>query len=120
MTDEDYESWTEWTIQQFNDIYDHISLFLQSSSNRTTRNVFAIFLIKLKTNLSFRQIGSLFNVAHESESRRKRAADAFDSVRKLLVEPFVPKHLGINHMTKDEARSHNKEYTKVRLAFKRE
>ena len=33
----------------------------------------------------------------------------------LLVERFVPKHLGINHITKDEAKSHNTEYTKVRL-----
>ena len=63
-------------------------------------------------------MGPLFNMAHESESRRKRAVDAFDSVRKLLVEPFVPKHLGINHMTKDEVRSRNTEYTKVRLLLR--
>ena len=81
MTDDDYESWTGWTTQQFNNMYEHVSSFLRSSSNRTSRNAFAIFWIKLKTNLSFRQIGSLFNTVYDSELRRKRAADAFDSVR---------------------------------------
>ena len=79
-TDEDHESCTEWTTPQFNDIYEHVSPSLRSSSNRTSCNVIAIFWIKLKINLSFRQIGSLFNMAHESESTRKSVPDAFDSV----------------------------------------
>ena len=58
-----------------------ISLYLRSSSNQHIRNSVGICWIKLKTSLSFRQIGSLFNVPGNSENRRKRAADAFDSIR---------------------------------------
>ena len=68
----------------------------------------------MKTNLSFRQIGSLFKIDNLSESRRKRTADAFESVRTLLVELFVPKNLGITHITKEEAKAYNTSYTKVR------
>ena len=64
--------------------------------------------------LSLRQIGSLFNIGNDSESRRKRPADAFDSVRTLLVELFVPKDLDITHITKEEAKAYNTSYTKVR------
>ena len=102
---------------RFNDIYEHISLFLRSSSNRTSHNTIALFWIKLKANLSFRKMRSLFDMAHESESRRKWAVEAFDSMRKLLVEQFVPKYLGINHITKNEVRSYNTKYTKVRLCY---
>ena len=91
MTDEEYEAWTGWNKNQFDYMYEQISSFLRPSSNRTSRNAFAVFWIKMKTNLSFRQIGSLFKIGSDSESRRKRAADAFDSVRTLLVELFVPK-----------------------------
>ena len=104
MTDEEYEAWTGWNKNQFDYMYEQISSFLRSSSNRTSRNAFAVFWIKMKTNLSFRQIGSLFKTGNDSESRRKRAADAFDSIRTLLVELFVPKNLGITHITKEEAK----------------
>ncbi len=51
------------------------------------------------------------------EARRKRAADAFDAIRELLVSHLVPKHLGIGHLTIDDAKAHNTAYTKVRLFF---
>ena len=118
MTDEEYAAWTGWNKNQFDYMYDQISFFLRSSSNRTSRNAFAIFWIKMKTNLSFRQIDSLFKISDESESRRKRTANGFDSVRKLLVEVFVLKNMGIKHITKEQAKSHNTWYTKViRLPF---
>ena len=80
MTNEEYEAWTGRNKNQFDYMYEQFSSFLRSSSNRTSRNAFAIFWIKMKTNLSFRQIGSLIKISNLSESRRKRAADAFDSV----------------------------------------
>ena len=114
MIDEEHEAWTGWNKNQFDYMYEQISSFLRSSSNRTSRNPFAVFWTKMKTNLSFRQIGSLFKIGNDSKSRRKRAADAFDSVRTLLVELFVPKNLGTTHITKEEAKAHNTSYTKVR------
>jgi hypothetical protein len=110
---EDYEAWTGWSKEQFDEMYRELSPFLRSSVNRTCRNAFAIFWIKIKTNLSFRQIGSLFNINGNSESRRLRAADAFDSVREVFIKYFVPKHLGIGHMTVDDMKMHNTAYSKV-------
>ena len=49
MTDEEYEAWTGWNKNQFDYMYEQISSFLRSSSNRTSRNAFAIFWIKMKT-----------------------------------------------------------------------
>ncbi|CAM4988188.1 unnamed protein product [Rotaria socialis] len=117
LTDEDYQAWTGWTKEQFNLMFQYISSHLRSSSNRTSRNAFASFWIKLKTNLSFRQIGSLFNMIGDSELRRKRASDTFDSVRELLMLHFVSAHLGIGHITIDEAKIHNTAYTKVCIGF---
>ncbi|CAF3433660.1 unnamed protein product [Rotaria socialis] len=115
LTNEDYEAWPGWSEEQFNDMFKEISVYLRSSSNRTSLNALAIFWIKIKTNLSFRQIGSLFNISGNSDTRRLRAADAFDSVRELFIKYFVSKHLGIGHITIDDAKIHNTAYSKVRL-----
>ncbi|CAF4268124.1 unnamed protein product, partial [Rotaria sp. Silwood2] len=79
LNDEDYLAWPGWTKEQFDDTYHVISSHLRSSSNHHIRNTLAMFWIKLKTNLSFRQIGSMFNVPGNGEDRRKRAADVFDN-----------------------------------------
>ena len=113
LINEDYEAWTGWTKEEFDHMFEQISMHFHSSLNRTSRNAFAIFWIKVKTNLSFRQIGSLFNFPGDMESRRRRAADTFDSVTELLLTYFVPNHLGIGHITRDEAKDHNTSYTKV-------
>ncbi|CAF1547319.1 unnamed protein product [Adineta ricciae] len=99
LTDEDYEAWRGWTIEQFDQMFDQISMYLHSSYNRTSRNAFAIFWIKVKTNLSFRQIDSLFNFDGDMESRQRRTAEAFDSVAQLMLTHFVPNHLSIGHIT---------------------
>ena len=94
-------------------MFKYISKYLRSSSNRTFRKAFAIFWIKLKTTLTFHQIGSLFSMSGDLESRRKRAADAFDSVRELLIRYFAPKYLGVGHISIDDAKQNNTAYTKV-------
>lgn len=111
LDDEDYLTWTGWTKSQFDHMYGLISSYLRSSSNRHARNAFATFWIKLKTNLSFRQIGSIFNVTGDAEHRRKRMADAFDSVRIALVDHFVPLHLGVGHLNRTEARNNNTSFS---------
>ena len=73
LTDEDYQSWTRWNKQQFDKMFDHMSNHLRSSFNRTARNAFAFFWIKLKTNLSSYRIGSLFHMIGDAQTRRKRA-----------------------------------------------
>lgn len=111
LNDEDYLAWTGWTKEQFDDMFGSVSPFLRSSSNRHMRNALAIFWIKMKTNLSFRQIGSIFNVPGDGENRRKRMADAFDAVRKALMENFVPLHLGAQHLSREEAIENNTSFS---------
>ena len=116
LTNEVYEAWTGWSKAQFDLIFDEVSLFLHSSENRTSRNAMTMFWIKLKTNLSFRQIGSLFNINGDSEKRRLCAAKAFDSVRNLLIKYFVSNYLGIGHMQIEDTKAHNTAYSKVSLS----
>ena len=111
LTEEDYLAWTGWIKDQFDDMVSLISPYLRSSSNRHIRNSVGMFWIKLKTSLSFRQIGSLLNVLGDSENRRKRAADAFDSIRLWVVEHFVPRHLGVRHLSRDEATKQNTSFS---------
>ncbi|CAF1117325.1 unnamed protein product [Rotaria magnacalcarata] len=112
LSNDDYLIWTGWNIAQFDIMLDMLSPFLRSSCSREPRNAIAIFWIKAKTDLSFNQIGSLFNYTGDSETRRKRVADTFDSVRILLVRNFVPLNLGVYHLTRDQALIHNTAFSK--------
>ena len=112
LSNDDYLAWTGWNIVQFDMMFNVLSPFLRSSFNREPRNALAIFWIKMKTNLSFNQIGTLFNYVGDSETRRKRVADTFDSVQRLLVHNFVPLNLGVSHLTRDQALTHNTAFSK--------
>ena len=114
LSDEDYKAWTGWSKVQYDQMFDIISPSLRSSINRHARNTFALFWIKFKTNLSFGQIASLLNIPGNSETKRKRAADAFESVMEKMVEHLVPKYLGIEHLSREEAKKHNTSFVKVK------
>lgn len=114
LTNDEYLMWTGWSKEQFDMLFDQLSSAIRSSSNRSSRNALAIFWIKLKTNLSFCQIGSLFNFPGDSDAKRLRVGDAFDAVRESLMKIFVPKYLGIGHITQLDTFDHNTAYSKVR------
>ena len=61
LSKEDYEAWTGWKKDQFQCMLQEVTPYLRSSTNRNLIDALAIFWIKLKTNVSFRQTGSLFN-----------------------------------------------------------
>ena len=63
--------------------------------------------IKLKTNLCFRQIGSLFIIPGDDKNRRKVISRSFDSVDQVLTGVPIPKYLGISHLSRSEAIDHN-------------
>lgn len=112
LSDDDYLTWTGWNIAQFNVMLDMLSQSLRSSCNREPRNALAMFWVKAKTNFSFSQIGSLFNYTGDSDNRRKRVADTFDSVRSLLIRNFVPLYLGTSHLSRNQALHHNTAFSK--------
>ena len=113
MSDDDYRLWTGWTKEQFREMLPSLPK-LRNSSNRTVRTALAIFWIKLKTDLSFSQIGSLLGIHRDNaENGRLTTSKTIDSVTKDLVEHFVPPNLGPNHLTPQQAKSHNTEYSKT-------
>ncbi|CAF1406262.1 unnamed protein product [Didymodactylos carnosus] len=66
----------------------------------------------MKTNLSFTQLGSVFNIPGSAEDRRKRASDAFQTVENILMEIFVPQRLGVSHISRQQAEEHHTIYSK--------
>ncbi|CAM4857914.1 unnamed protein product [Rotaria socialis] len=90
MSNEDYLTWTGWTKEQFEHMFMLILSHIRSSSNREARNALAMFWIKLKTNLSFRQIGSLFNISGDYENRQK--------LKLFVMNGFVNRQKGNNYL----------------------
>ena len=111
LTNEDYLTWTGWDQGQFENVFNLVSPHIRTACNREARNALAMFWIKLKANLSFRQIGSLFNIPGDEENRRKLAAKSFDSARQVLLDKLVPNYLGVSHLSRSEAIQHNTSFS---------
>jgi len=112
MGDANYKLWTGFTRKEFEVMLDKL-YFVKKSPKRSKRNALAMFWIKLKTDLSFSQIASLFGMEDPRTLGRQIVSDAFDSVSDNLFAYFVPSHLGVNHLTPEQAQAHNTVYSKV-------
>ena len=112
LSDEDYRLWTGWTKEQF-DSFIPCLIGMRNTKSRTLRESLAMFWIKLKTDLSFAQIASLFNIPDPGEGGRHIVSDAFHAVQDKLSENFVPSWLGCKHMDPNVAKKHNTVYSKT-------
>eukprot|EP00732_Lithocolla_globosa_P003990 Lithocolla_globosa_v1_NODE_3443_length_1667_cov_3.710918.p1 type:complete len:472 gc:universal NODE_3443_length_1667_cov_3.710918:1499-84(-) len=110
MTDCDYNLWTGWTKSQFDDMVLELK-GINNSHVRSKREALGMFWVKLKTDLSFAQIASLFNLKDPNEGGRLTVSRAVHSVAESLNNDFVPQHLGVDHISPDEARTHNTIYS---------
>ena len=63
LTEEDCIGWTRWTLPQLNTMILLVSPYMRSSKHHTPFETVRLFWTKLKTNLSFRQIGTLFKIS---------------------------------------------------------
>jgi len=107
LTDEEYILWTGWTKDQFDSFIPYLK-DVYHSNNRSKRVALAIFWVRIKTDLSYSQIASMFNISNDpNESGRLIVSAAFNSVAQSLHQFFVPLHLGIDHLTPEEAKNHN-------------
>ena len=86
---------------------------MNSLKHRTPFETICQFWIKLKTNLSFRHIGTLFKISTSEESIRRRIEDTFHAVTKYLSDVLVCSNLDLNHLTRTEALTHHTAYTKA-------
>jgi len=111
LTDEDYLLWTGWTKDQFDQMEGNLKT-VRDSNNRSKRQCLAIFWIKLKTDLSFGHIASLLKIPDPGTNGRIAATRAFHTVATDLNDNFVPKHLGVNHISQEQSKAHNTVYSK--------
>ena len=113
LTDDDYLSWTGWTLEQLKSMALLIAPQMRSSKHRSPFEAVCLFWTKLKTNLSFRQIGTLFKIDTQEASIRRRVEDTFHTVLDNLNEILVPKYLGLTHLSRSEALSHHTAYSQA-------
>ena len=71
----------------------------------------AMFWIKIKTNLSFKQIGSFFNILGDGDNRRKPISRTFDSICQILVDKLIPQYSEIERLPRTEAINHNTSFS---------
>ena len=109
--DSDCITWTGWTRDQFSDMVQ----YLKDTKSTSTRNKYSgllVFWVKLKTSLSFAQIGSL--IINNTDNGRRAAARVFRVVAADLNKHFVPRFLGACHITREDAFSdHMTAYSSV-------
>ena len=87
--EEEWKSWTGITSHLFDCIHCFLESKLKSFSAISTSSKLLIFLIKLKTNLSFSAIGSLFQVHRSTISQIFHSVleAAYSDFKKLLIWP---------------------------------
>ena len=100
MSDEDYIRLTGISKLQFDEVLSHLST-VRSTSVRSSRTALALLLVKLSTCLSLAVISTLFGIGI------KFCSKAIPSARAALMTSFVPKHLGLAHINRNEAISNH-------------
>ncbi|CAM4847137.1 unnamed protein product, partial [Rotaria magnacalcarata] len=108
-----YPAWTGWTLTQLKDMCSLINLHMRTSKHRLPFEAVCMYWIKLKTNLSFRQIGTLFKIQTKEENIRKRVENIFHTVSRYLYDAIVPSHLGFHHLSRADALTHHTAYTET-------
>ncbi|CAF5164301.1 unnamed protein product, partial [Rotaria magnacalcarata] len=80
-----------------------VAPYMRTSTYRTPFEAVCLVWVKLKTNLSFRQIGTLFKITTSEDNIRRRAEDTFHAVTTYLNNTIVSNNLGVAHLTRIEA-----------------
>ena len=113
LNDDDYTAWTKWTLDQLKSMTSLIAPRIRYSKYRSPFEAVCLFWTKLKTNLSFRQIGTLFKVDTQENSIRRRVEDIFHGVLASLDETLTSNYLGLTHLSRTQALSHHTAYSRA-------
>ncbi|CAF5001179.1 unnamed protein product, partial [Rotaria sp. Silwood1] len=97
ITDDEVKMWTGWRRSELSVMQKSISGLMKDSKNRSTELALAMFWIKLRTNLTYDQIGMLMNYKSPVDDYRKRVAETCSSVQENLLAHFVPKSTYSSH-----------------------
>ncbi|XP_028157568.1 uncharacterized protein LOC114350796 [Ostrinia furnacalis] len=93
-----FKYWTGLSKQNYNIIFNQISPAMTCKKPRTALGA---YLIKARTGDSHRRISSLLCVSKSAITRLLNAA------REALITIFVPIHLGVNHLSREELINRN-------------
>ncbi|CAF4815848.1 unnamed protein product [Rotaria socialis] len=113
LHDDDYVSWTGWSLSQLKDMTTLVAPYMRTSTYRTPFDAVCLFWVKLKTNLSFRQIGTLFKITTSEDNIRRPVEDTLHAVTTYLNNTIVSNNLGVAHLTRIEALAHHTSYSGI-------
>ena len=105
LTSEQMHSLFGLTREQFEVLFSYIAQDIRNSSNRTSRNALATYLIKLRLNLPQEAIAILFGVASQP-----RVSETIKAVSDSIFARFTPHCLGFAHLTNMQIQQHQSKY----------
>ena len=98
---------SDWTLDQLKSMALLIAPRLRTSKHCSPFEAVCPFWTKLKTNLSFRQIGTFFKIDTQEVSICRPVEDTFHAVLVNLKEIVVLKYLRLSHLSRLEALNHH-------------
>ncbi|XP_062566452.1 uncharacterized protein LOC134228771 [Saccostrea cucullata] len=96
MNSSDYVTLTSLTKENFDDLHKAIAGDVRNTQNRSSRMSLGIFLLKLRSGMSYQLLSTIFGISKSSLRR------AMKSVRSALLKNFVPNNLGLQHISREE------------------
>lgn len=99
IDDNELHFYTAVNKNQFRAILGEIPSLRNRSKKPAT--VLGVYLTKVRTGEPDERLASMFNMSRRTLERKLKIA------RECLIEEFVPRHLGLNHMTRDDVVGRN-------------
>lgn len=96
QTDEEIKTMTGITKEQFNDLLTYVA-DIRDTPTRSKSTALGIFLVKLRTGLSHSVLATLFHL-----SGRNHVGKVVQSIRRSLMNTFVPANIGFDHITRED------------------
>lgn len=100
ISEYEFRFWTGLNREKFMTLLSQVPTLHQQSD--TPRRDLAIYLSKLRTGEPNDRLATAFNVSRRSIDRK------IHSVRHCLLEDFVPLHIGLDHITREQVIEHNR------------
>ncbi|XP_062589596.1 uncharacterized protein LOC134251226 isoform X2 [Saccostrea cucullata] len=96
LSEKEYVSLTGISKVSFDDLLSAVDGKVKNTSTRSVRTSLGIFLLKMKSGLSNEMLSTILNVSKSSIHR------AIAVVRRTLMETFVPKNVGFQHISRED------------------
>lgn len=72
---------------------------IKSRKDLSKKNCYALFLVKLRVDISQKVLGMMFGM---KPKQQPRVSEIFQDVLVSLNNNFVPRHLGYGHITRED------------------